>query len=307
MPKTATFCPCSPSACWEKHLPWVPTRVLIFTLTVASCGDFDMSSHLSALVFFFWKLNFPTLTSKQYCQVWRSNGTWKCFSNYNLLQKSSGKCYGGYHDHPPLLAAWGCLVHGRISLPKMGLEKDLLNEQITVFSIFHFANNHPIWRFILCPVSVAPMPMLLYSSDPPPFHFFSSSQWLLPLPNRTLKNISYCSSSSWTHSFHLGFLFHHCKPKHSGFCPTTQLKLFPIVNVNSLIGKPNYLFIYFILLDILAAGDTLVTFSLVKFHPLPSWLNHPGSSDHTVEYPCWLPSHLLSVPTCGPNSHSLLI
>lgn len=104
---------------------------------------------------------------------------------------------------------------------------------------------------------------------------------------------------------HLGFLFPTHKPMRSGFCSTTQLKLFPVVNVNSLIGKTNNLFLHFVPLDILATQDTLVTAGPLKFHLLAAWLYHPGSSDHIELISCWLPSLRLSVPTCGLNSHSL--
>lgn len=43
-------------------------RVLVFTLTVTSCGAFD-TSKLSASVFIFGKMNFQTLASKQHRQV----------------------------------------------------------------------------------------------------------------------------------------------------------------------------------------------------------------------------------------------
>lgn len=166
-----------------------------------------------------------------------------------------------------------CLIHGCISLPKTVLRKYLPSELMTAFSIFHFLSNHPVWKFILYPVSIGPMPALLCSSEPH-FHFFSFSQWLHPLLYRTLKK-GYCNSSSWANSVPLGFLFPTHKPKRSGFCPTTQLKLFPTVNVNSQIGKPDYLSLDFILLDLLETQDTLVTSGLLKLHPLAAGLYPP--------------------------------
>lgn len=87
------------------------------------------------------------------------------------------------------------------------------------------------------------------------------------------------------------------------------MKWLPTVNENSLIGSPNHLFIDFILLGSLSTQDTLATSGLLKFHPLASWFCHSGSSDHTVEYPHWLPSHFLSVPTVDllliPSSPSI--
>lgn len=151
---------------------------------------------------------------------------------------------------------------------------------------------------------------LFFWPSPLPFFFFSFSQWLHSLSHRTLKNIGVKLSLQLfllRQFFSIGFLFPPYKLKQSGFCPTTQLKWLPIVNENSLIGKYNHLFVDFILLDILSTQGTLATSGLLKFHPLASWFCHPGSSNHTAEYPHWLLSHLLSVPTCGPNSHSFLI
>lgn len=173
MLKIATFCPSSSLLVVRSTCP-SPHRVVIFTLTVTSCGAFDVSSNLSDSVFlFFCKMNIPSLAPKQHCQVWMKQWNVKViFPTIKCYRRVMASVILAITTPAPAscLRAWAC--SRPISSPKTMLKKYLLDEQMTVFSIFRFSNSHHFGEFTIYPVSIASTPFRLFLWPPTSFLLF---------------------------------------------------------------------------------------------------------------------------------------
>lgn len=151
--------------------------------------------------------------------------------------KSNGKCYPNHHARPPLQAVWGAGLFVAMSL--------LLRQ--CSWSI-DWMNKWPYLAFFTFQTALAPENLFSTLSPSRLRRCFS-----VPLAPAS---ISSCSAGDficglaelklyqalWSFLSPLCapgvFYFPTHKPKHSGVWPTTQLKLFPVVNVSHWLESP---------------------------------------------------------------------